>query len=379
MAKMVSLGDVCLYVTEKISVSALALEDYVSTENLIANKGGISLATNLPQAGKVTKYRKGDVLVSNIRPYFKKIWQADHDGGASNDVLVFRPISEVLNRDYLYYILKNDRFFDFSTASSSGSKMPRGDKVQIMKYPVWLPDPKTQKKIAGLLQTIDQKIDLNRQMIETIEQLGRALFRYHFIDNRESTNWKNGLVSDLVAVYPGYMFKSIDFDPDGDYGLVTIKNVQDGKFVSSYSDYLSVIPAKTPDYAFLKTGDILLSLTGNVGRVCVVHGKRLLLNQRVAKLVGTDGKQSFAYFLFRQQGFKNILISISRGTAQLNLSPVEMKNLPIKLPSNEALSQYHDRAEPLFEAISACNTEIEALAILRDTLLPPLINGKLKL
>ncbi len=378
MTQTVLLGDICHYVTEKIAVGEVALQDYVSTENLIADKKGLSLATNLPQVGKVTKYQAGDVLVSNIRPYFKKIWLANREGGASNDVLVFRPKTEDVANRYLFYILANDKFFDYSTASSSGSKMPRGDKAQIMKYPVHLPNLETQKKIADILRTIDEKIELNQRMNETLEQMGQALFRHYFIDNPEAEKWEDGVVSDLITIYSGYAFKRTDFDPDGDYGLVTIKNVQDGNFVPECSDHLSSIPVKTPDYAFLNTGDILLSLTGNVGRVCIVHGENLLLNQRVAKLVGADDKQSFAYFMFRQEEFKNRLISMSRGTAQLNLSPIETKKIKLKLPPKELLAQYHEQAEPLFEAITANYTEIQTLTTLRDTLLPRLISGKVK-
>ena len=378
MTQTILLGDICRYVTEKIPVSEVALEDYASTENLIAEKGGLSLASNLSQTGKVTKYQAGDVLVSNIRPYFKKIWFADRTGGASNDVLVLRPTTDEIANEYLYYVLANDKFFDYSTASSSGSKMPRGDKVQIMKYPVYLPDLETQKKIAEVLGRIDEKIELNRAMNETLEQMGQALFRHYFIDNPEAETWWSGTISDLVNIYSGYAFKRTDFDPDGKYGLVTIKNVQDGSFLTECSDHLSEVPVKTPDYAFLKTADILLSLTGNVGRVCIVHGENLLLNQRVAKLAGVDGMRSFAYFMFRQEEFKNKLTSMSRGTAQLNLSPVETKKVKMKLPPQNVLEQYYEKAEPLFEMLTTNYIEIQTLTTRRNTLLPRLISGKVK-
>jgi type I restriction enzyme S subunit len=378
MTQTVLLGDIARYITEKVSINELVLQDYVSTENLIADKGGLSIASNLPQIGKVTKFKEGDVLVSNIRPYFKKIWHASRDGGASNDVLVFRPTTENLTDEYLYYILKNDRFFDFSTASSGGSKMPRGDKVQIMKYPVYLPGLEAQKKIADILGTIDEKIELNRKMNETLEQMGQALFRHYFIDNPEAERWEGGLISDLVNIYSGYAFKRTDFDPDGDYGLVTIKNVQDGGFNPICNDFLLDLPDKTPDYVHLKTGDILLSLTGNVGRVCIVYGEKLLLNQRVAKLEGTGGQSSYAYFLFRQGEFKNKLISMSRGTAQLNLSPVETKNIKINLPPSDTLESFYSQAEPLMEKITENYQQIQTLTTLRDTLLPRLISGKVK-
>lgn len=118
------LSDTCYYVSDKIPVKQVRLADYVSTENLLQNRGGLSVANKLP-SGKVTAFQAGDVLVSNIRPYFKKIWLADRSGGASNDVLVFRKLNDNICEKYLYYILADERFFAFSTASASGSKMPR--------------------------------------------------------------------------------------------------------------------------------------------------------------------------------------------------------------------------------------------------------------
>ena len=170
MMRTVLLSDICSYVNSKIQVEQVQLTNYVSTENLLQNKGGLSVANKLP-SGKVTAFQAGDVLVSNIRPYFKKIWLADRSGGASNDVLVFRKLNDEIYEKYLYYILADDRFFSFSTASASGSKMPRGDKTQIMNYPVNLPPLDQQKKIANILSSLDEKIELNRRMNETLEQL----------------------------------------------------------------------------------------------------------------------------------------------------------------------------------------------------------------
>lgn len=157
MIRTVSLGDICCYISSKIPVKQVQLADYISTENLLQNKGGLSVANKLP-SGKVTTFQAGDVLVSNIRPYFKKIWLADRSGGASNDVLVFRKLNDEIYEKYLYYVLADDRFFAFSTASASGSKMPRGDKTQIMNYPVNLPPLDQQKKIANILSSLDEKL-----------------------------------------------------------------------------------------------------------------------------------------------------------------------------------------------------------------------------
>ena len=157
------LGDLCSYAKGKIEVEELTDKNYISTENMLPNKGGITTATSLPSTVQTQKYQKLDVLVSNIRPYFKKIWFADCDGGCSNDVLVLRA-KEGTDAKFLYYILADDAFFDYSNATSKGTKMPRGDKTAIMQYEVPAFDIKIQRKIAGILSDIDDKIELNKQI-----------------------------------------------------------------------------------------------------------------------------------------------------------------------------------------------------------------------
>ena len=277
---------------------------------------------------------------------------------------------------YVYYYLFNN--YERLLSSATGAAQQNLGTRQIASMAIDLPSLETQKKIANILGTIDEKIELNRRMNETLEQMGQALFRHYFIDNPEADEWESGIVADLVNVYSGYAFKRTEFDPDGEFGLVTIKNVQDGSFLSECSDYLSIVPEKTPDYAYLQTGDVLLSLTGNVGRVCIAYGENLLLNQRVAKLAGSSGRNSFAYFMFRQEEFKQKLISMSRGTAQLNLSPIETKNIKMKLPPADVLEDFYGAAEPLFGAITENYQQAQTLTALRDTILPRLISGKVK-
>lgn len=138
-------------------------DTYISTENMLPNKGGVVQAVSLPAISQTQEYKKGDVLVSNIRPYFKKIWQAEYDGGCSNDVLVFKA-NESTDKDFLYYVLADDAFFNYSMATSKGTKMPRGDKTSIMQYGVPHYDIVRQKKIACVLRMLDKKIELNNKI-----------------------------------------------------------------------------------------------------------------------------------------------------------------------------------------------------------------------
>lgn len=131
--KYKQLGNIAYYSSERVEVSHLDLETYISTENMLTNKAGVVMATKLPTGKTTSAYKRGDILISNIRPYFKKIWYAENNGGCSNDVLVVRADKEVDSK-FLYYVLADDNFFEYSTANSKGTKMPRGDKTAIMRY-----------------------------------------------------------------------------------------------------------------------------------------------------------------------------------------------------------------------------------------------------
>ena len=157
----------CDYAKGKIDVSALDENTYISTENMLSNKAGVTRASSLPTTIQTQAFLAGDVLVSNIRPYFKKIWFAEFDGGCSNDVLVFRSKNGISKR-FLYYVLADDSFFDYSMATSKGTKMPRGDKKAIMKYEVPRFTYREQEKIAGILENFDRKIRLNTDINENL-------------------------------------------------------------------------------------------------------------------------------------------------------------------------------------------------------------------
>lgn len=154
------LSDICEYATGKIEVASLSDNNYVSTENMLPNKGGVTSASSLPGVMQTRSYKNEDTLVSNIRPYFKKIWFAANSGGCSNDVLVFRAKDKV-HPKYLYYVLADDRFFEYAASTSKGTKMPRGDKKAIMDFDVPSFSLETQSKIAYILSAIDDKIEIN--------------------------------------------------------------------------------------------------------------------------------------------------------------------------------------------------------------------------
>ena len=155
------LADICDYSKDRISVSALSVSNYYSTENMLPGKTGAVDASNLPTIAQTTKCKKGDVLISNIRPYFKKIIYCQSDCGCSTDVLCFTPKSSELSA-YLFSTLYADRFFDFMVAGSKGTKMPRGDKQQIMTYTVHIPSDTELNEFNKLAKPMLAQIESNR-------------------------------------------------------------------------------------------------------------------------------------------------------------------------------------------------------------------------
>ena len=175
------LCEISEFVVDKINSSKLALTDYVTTDSLLQNKRGRECAQNLPAVPcTLTSFKKGDVLVANIRPYLKKVWLADKDGGCSSDVLAFRATNGHSSL-FLYAVLMQDAFFDYVMQGAKGSKMPRGDKSQIMRYELPTFSSLEEKNIGNFVFDIVRKIQLNCQINDNLEAMAKQLYDYWFV------------------------------------------------------------------------------------------------------------------------------------------------------------------------------------------------------
>lgn len=176
------LDDIINITSNKVDTKNLVLQQYISTENMLPDRKGICLAASMP-SGKVNQFLKNDTLFSNIRTYFRKVWFASFDGGSSPDVLIFRTKDvEVLDPRFLYYLISDQKFIDYSDKTSKGAKMPRGDKSAILNYKTYLPTLSVQKRISKILSDLDDKIYLNNQTNQILESIAQAIFKSWFID-----------------------------------------------------------------------------------------------------------------------------------------------------------------------------------------------------
>ena len=164
------ISNVASIVNTKIDASILTAHTYISTECMLPNCGGIENCSSIPN-GKVTGFDKNDILLSNIRPYFKKLWFSTRSGGCSNDVICLRITNGECLPKYLYYALCTDEFIDTFSASSKGTKMPRGDKNALLTYEIPDRNIEDQLHIVDILGSIDEKIENNEQEIRKINDL----------------------------------------------------------------------------------------------------------------------------------------------------------------------------------------------------------------
>lgn len=301
-------------------------------------------------------------------------------------------VKEEFDLIFIYYVVANGEFRKDIERLATGTTIKNVSLETMRNYTFYAPSLKTQKQIASILKSLDDKIEVNRKINENLEQQAQALFKSWFVDFEPFKDgefveselgmipkgWRVGTVNDVCCFESGFAFKSTTYKQEGEYRLITIKNVQDGYLDVNGSVCLDELPAKMPQYCLLRIGDILLSLTGNVGRCCFVDEERLLLNQRVAKLKPRiKNNWGYIYTLFRNPSFKDRVVSIARGTAQANLSPIETSNMKIIIPIDKVLEDFSAIVDESYRIMINNMIESRRLAELRDTLLPKLMSGEL--
>lgn len=251
-----------------------------------------------------------------------------------------------------------------------------------------LPPLKVQETIASKLSVYDNLIENNQKQIKLLEEAARRLYKEWFVNFRfpgyEDTpivdgvpeGWEKAPIDSRISLLSGYAFKSAQFDSSGEYKIVTIKNVKDGEFDGINTNRIVSIPGKMPKHCVLTDGDILLSLTGNVGRTCIVNGNNYLLNQRVAKL--QSDIPAFTYCLFRSSDMFDAMNNLANGTAQQNLSPIRTGKISILFPADNLLEKFERIVGSMISKMLSLIKQCDLLIQARDRLLPKLMSGEIE-
>lgn len=363
---------ICGYVNETIATSELSKFNYISTENMLPNKNGIEPASSLPNQKVVKAFKKGDILISNIRPYFKKIWLAEYNGGCSNDVLVIRA-KKGTNKEFLYYLLSENKFFDYVTASSKGTKMPRGDKNAIMNYLVPEFEEKEQRKIAKLLGTIDKKIKVNKKINDNLENFIKNLFKDTFYNNKSNFSYKKISLGDLMDYQGGSQPPSSEFINYKRNGYIRFIQIRD----YDSNSHITYIPISSKN-KICNEKDIMIARYGAaLGKICC--GLNGAYNVALAKVI--PRKSFYREFLRNYLSSKEFYIGINNKgerSAQSGFNKSDIKSFELLFPKDEKIViKFEKIASNCFELYLKNLKQNRTLENIRNKLLPYLISGKI--
>lgn len=362
---------------------------YVTTSNILPNKKGIDLNLEMSLDKSGRKFYKNDILVSNIRPYFKKIWKANMDGITSNDVLIFYPNEEV-NLDYLYFVLAQDDFFDYATKTSKGTKMPRGDKAAINKFKILLPKLNIQMKIASILSNLDSKIEKNNKIISNLESRAQAIFKSWFVDFGPFQDG-NFVESELGMIPEGWEVKELGEVADcklggtpsrkkrefwnGDIPWINSGEVNKDRIIEP-SEYITEDGLKNSATKLLKRKTTLVAITGaTLGQVSLLEID-CCTNQSI---IGIEPNEKIPYeyiYLFIKNNI-NKIISNQTGAAQQHINLNDIRTSKIIIPQSRIMTEYVKIVSLLMSKVEKNYFENTKLAELRDALLPKLMAGEI--
>nr|WP_236092063.1 restriction endonuclease subunit S [Bacteroides ovatus] len=344
----------------------------------------------------LTHYRQGDVLIANIRPYLKKVWYADSEGGCSSDVLAFRAKNGHCPA-FLYTVLMQDAFFDYAMSGAKGSKMPRGDKDQIMRYELPTFTPVEEENIGNMMVDIMSKININRQINDNLEAMAKQLYDYWFVQfdfpNEEGKPYKSsggamvwneklkreipkgwycGTLLDIAEYTNGLACQKYRPTDDNKLPVIKIKEMHDGLSVDT-----EWVKADIPDDVKVFDGDVLFSWSASLEVMLWAYGNGGL-NQHIFKVTSKNGypRSFFFYQLVHYIGvFKQM--AEARKTTMGHITQDHLRQSTIVLPPDvDIANKLEEKLCPIFDAIVKNSQEIMTLTKQRDELLPLLMNGQ---
>ena len=275
--------------------------------------------------------------------------------------------------EYAYYWFSSPWIQKKLCNNNKGSTVPLLTLSEIKSLPIKYPQNlKKQEKVVKILSSIDEQIKRNNDMVQKLQVLSQGIFNKFY--GRKIYSF-NANMSEVCKFSSGYAFEPSYYRIDGNYQLVTIKNVN-GIFVDNQKiDCLSELPPKMKPFCYLKVGDILLSLTGNVGRISINTLNNALLNQRVAKFVCDEKYKTYLYMLLNTNYYQEKLKQMASGTSQKNLSPNDIENLKIYVSEN--INDFNMTTKEIFSQLCKINLLTSKLQEIKNKLLPLLINQQL--
>ncbi|MDQ8943718.1 restriction endonuclease subunit S [Acinetobacter soli] len=289
---------------------------------------------------------------------------------------------EILNQQFLRYVIGSKSFTEYVCSIETGTAVPHISGQQIKDYEFLLPPLPEQKAIASVLSSLDDKIDLLHRQNKTLEAMAETLFRQWFIEEAKE-DWGEADLMQLIELQSGYAFKSKDFKESGSFGVIKIKNISGNIIDIGQTDFVAdEVGLATAQRFHVKSGQVLVAMTGaEIGKLGLVPKttKQLLLNQRVGLLVPRfKGAEYLAYLHLKSEFGQDYIENSATGSAQPNISGSLIEACPFPKLDNEFLRQCGMQVQIYYEKVKENLGQIQTLENLRDTLLPKLMNGEVR-
>ena len=403
ITKTIPLKEASIFSKKRIESALLNSENYIGTDNLLQNKKGKNVANYVPSSGSVSRYDKGDILISNIRPYLKKIWHADSTGGNSADVLAL-VVNKEFDSKFVYYSIFRDEFFDYMMAGSKGTKMPRGDKKQVMDFPIPEFNFEDQQKISSVLSALDVKIEINKKINKELELMIDDLYNYWFVQfDFPNKNGKPYRSSGGEMVWNDELKRNI---PRG-WASANLLNNSFAKIIKpginkfeGLKKYLATADINERELEIgndvnfenresranmqpIKNSLWFAKMKASkkhlfIGEFAEDIIENSILSTGFMGLKCEDIAFEFLAGFISSDIFEVTKDKISHGATMQGIGNDDLKFIKIIIPDEKTLSAYGSLTRDLYKKMDIHRQENKRLAELRDWLLPMLMNGQVK-
>jgi type I restriction enzyme S subunit len=409
--KDIAFGNCAQRVSDVVQPQQLAeCTPYIGLEHIV--EGGLHLngqADASEAASAKTRFRRGDVLFGKLRPYFRKVVRPKFDGICSTDIWAVRAKNGV-DQGFLFYRMASQEFVDKSMGASTGTRMPRADWGFLSQWEIPLPPLAEQKAIAAVLGALDDKIELNRRMNATLEEMARALFKSWFVDfdpvrAKQAGRQPAGMDAETAALFPDALEESELGEVPCGWRVAHLSElcklervaVNPGDFPDEVFDHFS-LPAfdngRTPKvelgsaimsnkFAVTQNSVLLSKLNPHIPRIWLpdlhVSRRSVCSTEFMVASSNPGASREYLFSLFTSSAFASIYGTLVTGTtgSHQRIRPESVLDMMIVIPSSVLIRTFTAIAKPMFDRINRNTEQSRTLAVLRDTLLPKLLSGEI--
>ena len=347
------LGDIAEFSSARVSSAKLDCKNYVSTENMLQDFQGVIVAKSVPNETNVISFTCGDILISNIRPYLKKVWKATFDGGCSSDVFVLHA-TDTVAKDYLHYAVANDKFINYVMSGAKGVKMPRGDKNQMRTYQLSLPSIQEQHKIAKILTLLDERIATQSKLIEDLKKLKSAIIEIEYTPDDKNTSHIGNVIEQISKRNKDNAIQNV----------LSVSNRQGFIKQSDQFENRNVASEDTSNYKIVEKNDFAFNPARiNVGSIArqTTFERGIVSPMYICFRTQENVAPEYIDFFFESKHFYCEIQKRLEGSVRQCLSFEGLCNIPLSLPSLEMQQRIGKR---LFTLGQKIKTETDLLKLL---------------